>query len=220
MSLPSNTERSLLTAEQAVRYWDERHRTRSTLRSGGHIGLDEATNQIFYYTRLGKLLEIIGDRNSPEEPLFLLDAGCGKGMFASALVTCGYAVEGIDASPTAIEFCRANGPGRYEVSTLADWRSPALYDVVYAVDVLFHLVDDDDWRLSLDNLASLVRIGGKLIVTDEGSESRREAGDYIVHRPLSDYEERLSWRGYVLSETRPYHFRDNAISFLVFTRRG
>jgi SAM-dependent methyltransferase len=213
------TAPDLLTANDALRYWDDRHRTRGELRSGGQIGLDEAANQIFYFTRLGKLLEIIGDRNSPNEPLFLLDAGCGKGLFASSLVTCGFAVDGIDSSQAAIEFCRAHGPGRYEVSKLADWRSPTLYDVVYSVDVLFHLVDDGDWRESLENLASLVRIGGKLVISDENNEVRRQLGNYIVHRALTEYVDVLSWRGYALSEFRPYEFRDNRVGFLVFVRQ-
>jgi len=208
----------LLTADEAVDYWEGRHRAQGDLRSGGDVGLDEAANQIFYYTRLGRLLEIIGDRNSLNEPLFLLDAGCGKGLFARALVKCGFEVDGIDTSPTAIEFSRANGLGRYEVSSLADWRSPILYDVVYAVDVLFHLIDDDDWRASLDNLASLVRIGGKLVITDERNEVRRQAGNYIVHRAFTEYIDALAVRGLSLREFRPYGFRDNRIGFLVFAR--
>ena len=218
MTTQPESTKALLTADDAVSYWEERHRTRGVLRSGGQIGLDEAANQIFYFTRLGKLLEIIGDRNSPNEPLFLLDAGCGKGLFASALVSCGFAVDGIDSSPSAIEFCRAHGPGRYEVSKLADWRSPTLYDVVYSVDVLFHLVDDADWRTSLDNLASLVRIGGKLVISDERNDVRRQLGNYILHRTLNEYVDVLSPRGFELRDFRPYAFRENRIGFLVFVR--
>jgi 2-polyprenyl-3-methyl-5-hydroxy-6-metoxy-1,4-benzoquinol methylase len=209
----------LLTAVGAVRYWEERHRTQGELRSGGHIGLDEAANQIFYFTRLGMLLRIIGVRNSVSAPLFLLDAGCGKGQFVRALVSCGFAVDGIDTSPTAIDFCRASGPGRYEVSSIADWRSPTLYDVVYSVDVLFHLVDDDDWAASLDNLASLVRLGGKLVITDEHAEVRRQAGNYIVHRASTEYVEALGRRGFALREFVPYAFRDSRIGFLIFIRQ-
>ena len=61
------------------------------------------------------------------------------------------------------------------MSKLADWRSPTLYDVVYSVDVLFHLVDGADSRTSLDNLASLVRIGGKLVISDERNDVQAPA---------------------------------------------
>ncbi len=208
----------LLSRDEAVRYWDNRHRAQDDLRSGGDIGLGDAANEIFYLTRLGKLLEIIGDRNSVREPQFVLDAGCGKGYFARALVRCGFRVEGIDTSPAAIEFCQSHGPGRYEVASLADWRSPWLYDVVYSVDVLFHVLDDADWAASVENLASLVRLGGKLVITDQRNERRRQLGNYIVHRAEMEYTELLARCGFTLDEFRPYDFQDNEIGFLVFVR--
>ena len=50
----------LLPPDDALRYWDDRHRSHGELQSGGHIGLSEAANEIFYRVRLGKLLELIG----------------------------------------------------------------------------------------------------------------------------------------------------------------
>ena len=57
MTTQPESTKALLTADDAVSYWEERHRTRGVLRSGGQIGLDEAANQIFYFTRLGLPLE-------------------------------------------------------------------------------------------------------------------------------------------------------------------
>ena len=52
---------------------------RVTSAPGGHVGLDEAANQIFDYTRLGLAVETtVIATIVPHEPLFLLDAGCGK----------------------------------------------------------------------------------------------------------------------------------------------
>lgn len=211
---------ALLSPKEAIRYWDERHRREDELRSGGDIGLDPAANEIFYVTRLGKLLEIIGDRNSPRLSQFVLDAGCGKGYFAHALVRCGFAVDGIDTSETAIARCRAEGGGRYSVSDLRAWRSPWLYDVVYSVDVLFHVLDDTLWEAGLRNLASLVRLTGMLVITDESNEQRRQAGNYIVHRARAEYLDVLSDCGFTLRDFRPYAFRDNAVGFFTFLRVG
>ena len=219
MSNAAARSRQLLSRAEAVRYWDDRHKAYGDLRSGGHIGLDEATNQIFYYIRLGKLLELLGDLNSPGEPLFLLDAGCGKGQFAAALADCGYGVDGIDTSEAAISFARRHGSARFEVSSIAAWRSPTLYDVVYSVDVLFHILDDEEWALSVRNLGSLTRLGGKLILTDEYRDDVRQAGDYIVHRPRGAYRALLAERGFSLQDFVPYRFRDNEVGFLVFQRQ-
>jgi 2-polyprenyl-3-methyl-5-hydroxy-6-metoxy-1,4-benzoquinol methylase len=206
-----------LSREEAVRYWDQRHRSVGDLRSGGHIGLSEVANEIFYRVRLGKLLELIGNTNAPAEPMFVLDAGCGKGRFARELAACGFCVDGIDTSEAAIEASRAAGGARFEVASLASWRNPTLYDVVISIDVLFHILDDGEWAASLANLASLTRLGGLLIVTDEDRDDRRPAGNYIVHRPRRAYANLLGDRFHFLAFTS-YRFRENEVGFLQFQR--
>lgn len=210
---------SLLPADDALEYWDTRHRTQDDLRSGGHIGMDHAANELFYALRLGRLIDVLGDRTSPREPLFVLDAGCGKGWFSRAVARFGYRVDAIDASASAIDECRRAGGGpRYAVSTLDAWSSPWLYDVVYAIDVLFHVVDDAQWRASMDNLASLVRFGGLLVVADEDRAQPRQLGDYIVHRSREQYLEVTAGSGLRHVDFRPYAFRDNRIGYHVFLR--
>ncbi|MEU9972181.1 methyltransferase domain-containing protein [Streptomyces sp. NPDC051014] len=200
-------------------YWDTRHRERDDLASGGHIGLDRPGNEIFYAVRLGQLLTLIGDVSSPAAPLFVLDAGCGKGHFARALARCGHHVDAFDTSEEAIGRARAEGGGpRYAFAALDEWRSPWLYDVVLGVDVLFHVLDDAEWAAGLRNLASLVRITGRLIVTDEHTDEPVPRGDYILHRPLAAYRRELEPLGLSHSLFRPYGFRENRVGFHVFTR--
>ncbi|MCF3129351.1 MULTISPECIES: class I SAM-dependent methyltransferase [Streptomyces] len=200
-------------------YWDIRHREQDDLASGGHISLDRAGNELFYGLRLGALLTLIGDLNSTIAPLFVLDAGCGKGHFARALARCGHRVDAFDASREAIERARAAAGGpRYTEARLDTWRSPWPYDVVLCVDVLFHVLDDAEWAAGLRNLASLVRVTGRLIVTDEDVRVPRPRGDYIVHRPTAAYRAELEPLGLRHTEFRPYGFRENEVGFHVFTR--
>ncbi|WP_172860754.1 class I SAM-dependent methyltransferase [Jiangella alkaliphila] len=125
------------------------------------VGIDAGANEIFYAMRLGRLLDLVGDVSESRAPLRVLDAGCGKGWFARAMARFGHRVDGIDISQAAIEECRAQAADQdeYAVSALADWHPPYMYDVVYSVDVLFHVMDDDAWADSVRNLASLVRLG-------------------------------------------------------------
>jgi 2-polyprenyl-3-methyl-5-hydroxy-6-metoxy-1,4-benzoquinol methylase len=208
----------LLTPEQAGTYWDERHRTLGEGRSGGDIGLSETANEIFYAVRLGLLLRLLGDYTTPSAPLRLLDAGCGKGTFARALARCGYSVTGVDASPAAIEHARRLGGAHYVLSSLAAYRCGLLFHAVVCVDVLFHVVDDDEWRASLRNLAGLVVLGGRLVVSDAVYDRRVPLGDYIAHRPLSDYLAVLVPAGLRHDDSAPYAFRDNPNAFHAFTR--
>jgi 2-polyprenyl-3-methyl-5-hydroxy-6-metoxy-1,4-benzoquinol methylase len=207
-----------LTREEALRYWDERHRREGDLRSGGHIGWDHATNEAFYIRRGALLLTLIGDRIGPFDAVFALDAGCGKGQFARMLTSCGLLVDGIDTSPEAIKYCQEHGGGVFSLSTLSAFRSPYLYDVVFSIDVLFHILEDEEWESSLRNLASLVHVAGRLIVADEASTTRRQAGNYIVHRPVSAYTDVLGPLGFRFEGFTPYAFRENAVGLLAFAR--
>jgi 2-polyprenyl-3-methyl-5-hydroxy-6-metoxy-1,4-benzoquinol methylase len=135
------------------------------------------------------------------------------------LGACGFCVDGIDTSEAAIAASRAAGGARFAVASLAGWTSSTLYDVVMSIDVLFHVLGDEEWAASLANLASLTRLGGQLIVTDEYRDDARFAGDYIVHRPAAAYARELGSRFEFISFT-PYRFRDNQVGFFHYRRVG
>ena len=69
------------------------------------------------------------------------------------------------------------------------------------------------------NLASLTRLGGQLIVTDEDRDESRPAGRYIVHRPRSAYAGLLGER-FALIGFAPYRFRENQVGFFEYRRVG
>jgi 2-polyprenyl-3-methyl-5-hydroxy-6-metoxy-1,4-benzoquinol methylase len=219
ISAPMPARGGMLGQEEARRFWDRRHAAESLLRSGGDIGLTEADNVIFYQVRLGLVLSALAGR-SPLPPQYrVLDAGCGKGWFSRQLADCGLTVHGIDTSPSAIEFAERSGGGpTYEVAALADVRPRRAFDAVICVDVLFHILDDDEWRESVLNLASVVQRGGRLVVADTTGVERKTLGSYMVHRPLTMYDELLIIRGFEHRETLAYHFRNNPLGLHVYER--
>ena len=209
-----------LGADETTAHWDSRHRTFSALRSGGDAGYDEISNEIFYEMRLGRLLDIIGDSTDTSAPLRILDAGCGKGYFALAMARFGHAIDGIDVSEHAIELCRqrAVGNSEFQLSSLAAWHPPYLYDVVYSIDVLFHIMDDALWEASVRNLASLVRLGGQLVLVDHESDVDRTWSYYQRTRALHRYKELLEPLGLRVDRFVPYGFRAAPTGFLVLER--
>lgn len=210
---------ALLSDAEASAYWNQRHQQESDLRSGGHISFDEATNRMFYMRRLSLLMDLVGLQSSPTAPLFLLDAGCGKGWFSRELARFGHRVDGIDGSEAALANARQNGGGpRFHQSSLSGWRSPWLYDVVLCVDVLFHILSDAEWERSVSNLASLVRLGGRLIIADWDADHDEPMGDYQVLRGRNTYLPLLSKLGMRLDGYHPYDFRRSVIGFYAFTR--
>lgn len=209
---------ALLVREEALAYWDKRHRRQGALRSGGHIGIDEDANELFYAVRLGQLIELIGHGTSPDRPFTILDAGCGKGYFSGALARAGHDVLGIDGSGTAISHCRSHHRGRFVQAPLIDFANPFQFDVVGCIDVLFHILDEGEWEASLRVLAAHVRLGGRLIITDIWTESTEQRGSYIVHRPHDRYEVVLSSAGLRFQRFLPFNFRENRVGWFLFTK--
>lgn len=208
--------------DEALGYWDQRHRKSDDLRSGGDMTYDYAANQVFYAVRLGRLLDVLGHHSDVKAPLRVLDAGCGKGWFSRRLAECGHLVDGIDASEHAIAECReqAVGGDSYHQSRLDSWSPPYLYDLVVSVDVLFHIMDDTVWEASLRRLAQLVRYAGQLLVADHDLPEQRLWSRYQVSRPTSAYRAVVESEGLRYDGFAPYGFRENAAGFHHFTRRA
>ncbi|MDX2851674.1 methyltransferase domain-containing protein [Streptomyces sp. PA03-3a] len=200
-------------------YGDGRPGGHEDLGRDGPGGLDRPGNEIFDALRVAQVLRIAGDGESAGDRPLVLDASCGEGHFARALARCGHLVDAIDAGPSAVDRCRALGGGpRYAVAEMSQWRSPWLYDVVLAVDVLFRVLDDAAWRAALVNLASLVRLTGRLVVTDEDAPGRVARGDRVLHRPAAEYRAAVEPLGLRYGGFTPYGFRESRVGFHVFTR--
>jgi len=151
--------------------------------------------------RLGRLLDVLGTRVEPAAPLRVLDAGCGTGWLTRALASFGHQVDGIDSDEAAVAACRgqgrADGRDRYAVSTLEAWAPANLYDtVIYSTFAAASLEPGDDslWEASVVNLASLVRLGGRLVLADHDSAKRRYVdllgGQGLAYRRFVPFEPR------------------------------
>lgn len=209
-----------LALPEAIDFWDKRHQAQGELLSGGDLSFDHAGNEIFYALRIGRLIDLIGDASSVNAPKRILDAGCGKGVFSRAMASFGHQVDGIDSSEHAIELCteRAGSKEHYAVSTLDAWHPAYLYDVVYSVDVLFHIMDDSVWEDSVRNLATLVTWGGLLLLADHGGAEDHLWSKYQRTRASQRYDEVLTRYGFHREGFQVYGFRGTPAGFHIFTK--
>lgn len=146
-------------------YWEQRHTTfGSNLEGIGRLGLSEADNEVAYLAKWDKVQAALTEIGASGR---LLDAGCGIGWFTQRFVDAGYTVDAFDFTQAGIDVAkeRVEGDVTWAVSDLASFRSDREYDVVTCIDVLFHVVDDDIWRASVDNLRTLAA-GGHLIIQE------------------------------------------------------
>lgn len=125
----------------ATQYWEERYA------AGGDSGAGSAGRH-YVFKR-----DYLNDMITRYEIRSVVDFGCGDGQQVAELAVDSY--YGLDVSDAAIRRCRgsfANRPGyRFDTPDRAVLRR---YDLALSLDVLYHIVDEEDYRSYLDVLFS------------------------------------------------------------------
>ena len=104
------------------------------------------------------------------------------------------------------------------MSELSNWTSPQLYDGVFAMDVLFHLTEDGVSRRKVMNLASLVRLGGLLVLADHDAPPDHLDGAHRVARVRTDCTSLVLPLGFRYEGFVAYRFRDYPAGLHVLRR--
>lgn len=112
-------------------------------------------------------------------PLEILDAGCGSGRLAELLRPFGRVV-GCDCSERALAHARGRGVEVFVADLNDADLGEARFDVVTAIDVLYHRAIRDD-RAVVQRLARALRPGGLLILNLPAYEWLRSRHDRAVH---------------------------------------
>jgi SAM-dependent methyltransferase len=122
----------------------------------------------------------------------ILDIGCGFGEpIASYLVDKGFAIAGVDSSPTLIGICRERFPNRsWNVADMRELALERTFDGLLAWDSFFHL-DHDDQRRMFPIFKRHASPGAALMFTSGGSHGEA-IGSYhdepLYHASLAPEE--------------------------------
>jgi SAM-dependent methyltransferase len=134
--------------------------------------------------------------------LDVLDAGCGVGRWSVELARRGNRVVGLDISRTMVQLARANAHaanvhGRFEVGSVATAQLGKRFDVVLAVTVLQHLVDERVLDTAIRNLVGHLKPSGMLVLLEVAPTQPVRSCDSATFRahPLDTWRARLSAAG-------------------------
>ncbi len=195
--------------------WLDRHRTLGEFERVGYAGLGEAYNRSLYRLRRRHFLRLVKRLNIRPE-CRALDIGCGTGFYVDCLHTRGLRdVLGMDLSPDAVDGLRRRFPGcRFTIGDIAETSPQELFDdsrfdVVTAMDVLFHIIDDARWASALRRSAAAVAPGGLLLVSDNFPTQTLPATASQSFHSLSEYDKLLSEAGLERVELSPVFFLSN-----------
>jgi SAM-dependent methyltransferase len=187
-------------------YWSQRLSDEFTLRGVGHLSYSEAYNRWLYRHKarvLGRALAGVAPGARA------LDVGSGVGWVVEQLAGHGLQVDGSDIADVAVERLRQRFPGsrffRVTVGTEPLPVPDATYDVVTLLDVAYHITDDALWRAAIDDIARVLRPGGRLIVTDFLGETTRQVACHVRLRGLPDWRSAAAAAGLTVDAVEPLH---------------
>jgi len=179
-------------------YWENRLRTQWGLHGVGYLGLGGPFNEWMYRIRR-RVFRRLATRIAAEAGLDLrrarvLDAGSGTGFYLQQWLDLGVTdLAGSDLTVAAVEQLRERFPTvRLEVMDIADPVTafePGAYDIVSIFDVLFHIVDDARYRAAFRNLASLLRPGGVLLLSENFLHGPAVRTRHVVSRSAAEIAE-------------------------------
>jgi 2-polyprenyl-6-hydroxyphenyl methylase/3-demethylubiquinone-9 3-methyltransferase len=118
-----------------------------------------------YHNQLDTYLAIAGP-----QPLDILDVGCAQGTLALMLAERGHRVTAVDLRPEFLTYAESrhtDGQIRFLAANVLEEKVPGAYDLVFANQIIEHLVYPD--RLLLQ-LKKKLKPGGRLVVTTPNGE--------------------------------------------------
>lgn len=187
---------SSTTGFDALAYWEKRHvALAGDLRNVGNRGLTADQNRDLITNKANLVCHTLGKHGVPRGAR-ILDAGCGAGVFTELLQQTGFALVGIDGSPSAIGDARRSGQAVYEMAVLSSYQPDSPFDVVLCLDVLFHVVEEDEWIRSVSNLASCVKPAGLLMFIETFDHTGLGSAPHVRWRHRDDYVQLLASLGF------------------------
>ncbi len=192
-------------------YWEARLRQSYSLQGVGYHRLGAQYNRWMYRVRARGFARVVRrlDRDWPATAV--LDVGSGTGFYVEQWHRAGVPrVTGLDLTAKAVEELRRRFPAdRFEqrdISEPAGLDPAALggpFGAISAMDVLFHLVDDDAYARAFHHLAALLVPGGVLIWSDNFLHHEAERVAHQASRPLAESERLVRAAGFEVVERVP-----------------
>jgi len=153
-------------------FWEQRLSDNPSLVGVGHNGFGLAFNEWMYRLRKAVFLRHVRSLGLDFTKTEVLDVGSGVGFWIRVWRSLGVqSLTGSDITAFATQKILEENPGIRAVQL--DIASPAAqetlgakYDLVSAIDMLYHIVSDENYEAAIANLAASLKSGGHLIITE------------------------------------------------------
>jgi SAM-dependent methyltransferase len=210
-------------------YWEQRLAEDWTLRGVGFRRMGSRFNEWAYRRRGERFAALVDDVLPERSSTRVLDVGSGTGFYLDAWRQLGAKqIVGLDLTEAAVGRLRDQFPDlEIVLGDISDGAglAPESFDVVSAMDVMFHIVDNDRFGAALSSIASVLRPGGLFIWSDLFLHTAEIVQEHIAVRSLYRVEAMVDAAGFDIVERRPMFFymnepRDSSSRVLWHTWRG
>ncbi len=194
-------------------YWEQRLAEHAGLVGVGYLKLGAAYNRWLYEVRRTVFRRLAAAHRLGGRGQRVLDVGSGTGFYvAEWLATGADEVVASDLTEVAVGRLRQAFPGvavhQMDIGAPPVPGTPVAeaagrFDVVSAIDMLFHIVDDGAYGRAISNFATLVRPGGTLVISEMLLHGERATVPHMVSRTRREVEGLLRAAGFDVVDRRP-----------------
>ncbi|MGC8799694.1 class I SAM-dependent methyltransferase [Chloroflexus sp.] len=181
---------------QPQRYWEERLTKTFDLTGVGHRGLGVQYNRYLYKRRLETLTAGLGKTGCTLDGKSILEIGCGTGFYTKYFTKQNIMkYTGIDITRISVANLKKQYPSyNFICADIAQFGLSKLherFDIVFAADVLFHIVEERSFQNAVQNMIELLKPDGLFIVSDVFPENTVSTSAHVCLRSFSHYEQTL-----------------------------
>lgn len=194
----------------AAEFWEERLDGGPTLMSVGHSGLGLQYNQWMYKARFRALARVLKKNDISINEKKVIEIGVGSGAYLPFWQTKkAQHITGIDITEASVASLSEKFPdlefAQADIGS-TDVTLPDSYDIATAFDILFHITDDSKFSTAISNLASMVKPGGYVVISD--SFCTQPWGPYFheYHRTHDHFATELEKVGLSIIDVEPIFF--------------
>ncbi|MBT9585546.1 class I SAM-dependent methyltransferase [bacterium] len=205
-----------MNSQDVQNYWEQRLSQDYSLSGVGYLGLGRHFNQWMYRVRRWVFLRTLSSKRTQIKDWRVLDIGAGTGFYADCWRTLGCrTLSGVDITHTAVsnlknkfpEFCFFQGDVGDEFCPKLDGQT---FDAVSAMDVLFHIVEEERFERAIQRIQSCLKIGGWFFYSDNFLRTIDKTSPHQSSRSLAKIQEILTRNGLRVVSRSPMFWLMNA----------
>ena len=203
------------------KYWEDRLKSRFNLTGVGNIVFDSKYNEYLYKLQLTVLKKALKKYAITLRGKTILDIGCGTGFFSKFYLKNLAQVTGIDITETSVESLNKSMPDGKFITMDISAELPGnreyfekQFEIVNVLNVIFHIVDENRFKKTLENLSICLTEGGYLFISDYFGDSDVSPARHVKFRSLEKYKI-LHQNGIEVLEVIPiYYFMNRRINIV------